>query len=1137
MNTMKRKGFTLVELLVVIAILAILATVSVVGYTSFIERAHVSNDQTMADQLNSFLTALKADSDGEYYEELKGDITADNVTEITNHILIESGANSLLPEAENYGYHFYFDLDEQKYVVLHDDDAIDVPSGVDIFLKPTAADKLGLNSLSASNCFTKDGRYCLVDTESNWGKLIGRYNEVTSLEDLQSLYDEAQAMTTEKNVAIPGFAFLIETTTFITENGNLVVKVDSTHHTFVVQKEASEKEDGTKNVYNLAGTMADLFDNDVTISVSNPLFTPDDSEREYVIELPEDVAYISPNFANVPNPDKTVTNEDGTTSDVPTYVVVIVINKETAEEIEKIVEVGMDSNGVKLENSTGEDVTVTDTQIIVGDETLEIKEKNTVVDFKISVSNSNQNKVNAAESSAHIAWDGKTFTLSASDFKSSVAGQTVSSQAVSWTLVSATGADNAVDYSKYVSLADGVLTLKADETTGLAPEINEIVVKATAASGGHEETYTLKVVRVTGVSGLKLGTESVQFGTEIALGTGSTATPYTLSTSGAVYNYNHSNHGVTLNQTATLVANETFIVAADGLTFTLKSGDELTTAKELAVKIGDYYSNNLLISMYNTDALTFRVNTNSSKIKFVGDANAITIADLFVHNTSMDIPDDAQVWFMKDFADTITKPGIVSATGFSPSGDDDNSEDMLMKVELNDGNDWGNTEIQFQKGGTYAEHPTVQVIIVIPYGTDADGKAQYRCISEVRTVEIVAAKNIKTWADLAGTADTPVASTNTSIVFLNDITMPLIEGEVTYNTSVIGGSATMTAPLGELNISGGATLYGNYFTFDITNGLITGQEGIITVIGGHLRDVKIVGRVYPEFGPRVGMKWGTNAVKAQDGATITNCYISNTRAPIRVSGNVTIEDTVFFGGRYANICATNGTTTLKGNVITINQPYNNPNDDVPNSVVGVGISIWYEHSNTITIEGTLTQYNFISGNEYDNLPSVSTGLTSVNLGEVFGSLFVEEGDEVIGKKPCVINHDHGEGTSCCSKEESAGTTDDCGNTTGGHTHDGTDCALEDDYGLKYDEYIFNKVENGEVVDMYMNAGYVDINGVDPTISSIDGYGGAKTKVSGRDVSVYAPLDNDANQNLFKAAMEAVNKYSNWDFDESGNIIH
>ena len=63
MNT--RKGFTLVELLVVIAILAILATVSVVGYTSFINRAHESNAQTEAHQIESAIESYTMA--GNYY--------------------------------------------------------------------------------------------------------------------------------------------------------------------------------------------------------------------------------------------------------------------------------------------------------------------------------------------------------------------------------------------------------------------------------------------------------------------------------------------------------------------------------------------------------------------------------------------------------------------------------------------------------------------------------------------------------------------------------------------------------------------------------------------------------------------------------------------------------------------------------------------------------------------------------------------------------------------------------------------------------------------------------------------------------------------------------------------------------------
>ena len=52
-----KNGFTLVELLVVIAIVAILATVAIVGYTSFMQKANLSNDQAFVTQANTTLQA------------------------------------------------------------------------------------------------------------------------------------------------------------------------------------------------------------------------------------------------------------------------------------------------------------------------------------------------------------------------------------------------------------------------------------------------------------------------------------------------------------------------------------------------------------------------------------------------------------------------------------------------------------------------------------------------------------------------------------------------------------------------------------------------------------------------------------------------------------------------------------------------------------------------------------------------------------------------------------------------------------------------------------------------------------------------------------------------------------------------
>lgn len=52
-----KKGFTLVELLVVIAILGILATVSVVGYSSFTQKAKDSVAQQELTQIHNYLFA------------------------------------------------------------------------------------------------------------------------------------------------------------------------------------------------------------------------------------------------------------------------------------------------------------------------------------------------------------------------------------------------------------------------------------------------------------------------------------------------------------------------------------------------------------------------------------------------------------------------------------------------------------------------------------------------------------------------------------------------------------------------------------------------------------------------------------------------------------------------------------------------------------------------------------------------------------------------------------------------------------------------------------------------------------------------------------------------------------------------
>ena len=186
---------------------------------------------------------------------------------------------------------------------------------------------------------------------------------------------------------------------------------------------------------------------------------------------------------------------------------------------------------------------------------------------------------------------------------------------------------------------------------------------------------------------------------------------------------------------------------------------------------------------------------------------------------------------------------------------------------------------------------------------------------------------------------------------------------------------------GYLTIGKNYTLYGNGYTFDVTAG--RRESGIIN-LAGTIRDIKIVGEVYSTLAFSRGDEYGSSAVVASNGAYIYNSYISNTRAPLEVgSGTVVIEDSVLFGGRYANVDMVGATLTIKGTVTTVQQVYNN--------VIGVGVSAWLNDSykNVVIEDGAnLIQYNFMSEDMKNQLPALSlSGYEIMDLKEPFDYIF------------------------------------------------------------------------------------------------------------------------------------------------------
>ena len=107
-----KKAFTLVELLVVIAILAILTSVSIISYSSFIKKAHISNDITYVSQLNNILNASRqVDKENISMSEAINDLDEEDVSilkiQTKNYFISWSKENdlfALLDENKNIVY-------------------------------------------------------------------------------------------------------------------------------------------------------------------------------------------------------------------------------------------------------------------------------------------------------------------------------------------------------------------------------------------------------------------------------------------------------------------------------------------------------------------------------------------------------------------------------------------------------------------------------------------------------------------------------------------------------------------------------------------------------------------------------------------------------------------------------------------------------------------------------------------------------------------------------------------------------------------------------------------------------------------------------------------------------------------------
>lgn len=940
MKTMKKRGFTLVELLVVIAILAILATVSVVGYTSFIERANVSNDQTLASQLNSMLTYMKSDSNGDFYN---AEINENNIREVTKKVLADGGLDSLIPQSLEHGYNFYFDLQEQEYVVMKDKDV--QSSAMNIILNAYAEDPK--YEVKLENSFTQGNRYFLVGTYNENSVLsqivdaFYAFNAETDYETLKSMVDNS------------GFAGLIDfvaNSVIVTNDANYRLTSTPKHVIFV---------DGVVQV----GTVTKQWDGTGFAAV--------DAGADYVLVTMENGTLTIPNSIKYLAEDSL--NVAGTT---------IVINK-PASVVAKMAQSNF-SNGAAIKLTDGTYYTDdngklagNESKAVLTDSTtaptveLPLEYTNNLVDFGANLSGDANKYDNDSLTGGYIAWEkGTTVTIGATNFVGEDSSTPATGTAgITW--APKTDAD-----ARFVSVVDDKIVLNLDAATAANEVPSTLVLEGTAANGLKKD-YTLTVVYLTGVD-YKIDdvsvTEKAATGMTLLYGDDGKTSFAVTQTLG---NLNITGTDIQIVPEVSLTHSD-FTLADGSLTI---SDDKLTGEFTLKFETEGYsfLDKTITVNLFNVNSLAF--SSDHADHVYVGDDNAITLGDLFKHNTGMTIPANAKVYIFTQTGDT---PFAIDKDSLSPSS---YAKDANYLYNINS-SDWASTPVEFRNGSDDFATTTHKAVVTLLY---EDENGDYIRIADNHALTVINAKNVKSYGEIDGAVNN---------ILYSDIVM------------------SATDPI--LTISSGKTLYGSGHTMDMrgykdegTPFQVDGEdsfhfiglnkdvpyaktdEALITLKGATLNNVKIVGEAYKSsdfmYQDHTNFGYGASLVKAEGGSYIVNSYLANTRSPLRVTGTVTVEDTVVFGGSYANIdvMATKNTSDklvageliLKGTVTTINQIIEGETDNS----LGVGIVVdLFAHKDTkITIESknTLVQYNFVEKSQTTNLPIVTY---TMDLGDSIG---------------------------------------------------------------------------------------------------------------------------------------------------------
>lgn len=490
-----------------------------------------------------------------------------------------------------------------------------------------------------------------------------------------------------------------------------------------------------------------------------------------------------------------------------------------------------------------------------------------------------------------------------------------------------------------------------------------IVIKATSTNDTSiTQEFTINVGKATAAS-VNLVGKSLNTLSTIYLVHGGKTNSHTVELGTITYNDVGTN--LTLDTTLDVTYEGTGLTEENNVLTTTGNGEG-----KLTVKVGMYLTYTVDVVVFDKSSLPVETVENITVLAQGSATAPIKISDLFTAKNASKIPADAEVRFTYKDADDKYVEFDRSFVEFVK----DSAGNAITSLA------WSNTT------GFYFSETSGEDTIAISVFS-ADGTR----ISDDIIVKVVSGENARVWADINKTI-------NANMVLLSDIKFPADA---------------------QLSITGG-TFYGNKFTLDVRNAKKDNAEHIISLTNATIDGVNIVGSVYSTFTYQEHTSAAdATSIVVSNNATIRNSYIANGRAPVRVKGDTTIENSIIFGGKFCNIDISKGVLKLSGNVTTINQLHEGS--------VGAGIIVDLSANTNyvkLATDCNLTQYNFVAKTDTGKLPTVSISALgksmTVSMSTVFNSVLT--------------------------------TTND----------DGT---------KKYGEWIFEKKDNdGKLIDSYLNSG-------------------------------------------------------------------